>query len=466
MKKINFKQHKFAVIGLGISGISIIDYLEYVKADLIKIFDTRDNPPHQDRVSAYELYCGKLEIDRFDEIDVVVISPGVSIYEPVLQELITLGRIIVGDIELFAQAISSWPSRVIGVTGSNGKTTVATLTGYLAKAEGIKTLVAGNIGVPVLHSYIDIMQSGNIPEIIVLELSSFQLESVYSLNLIAATVLNISEDHLDRYRDLLEYAYAKSHIFNNCRAQILNIADPLVAGMARITQAHIWFGQDALANYKIVSEDHMLSSQTSDEGGSIKKQLQLNINGQNYLPCSQLKIVGVHNYLNVLASLALLHEAGVDIYSAKLKDALVNFGGLEHRMQKIATVNGITYIEDSKGTNVGAVVAGVSGLDGPVHLILGGDGKGQDFTPLRQLVINNCKSVAILGQDKYKINQVLTSLALPIKLCSSLEECILFCKSNAVAGDYIVLSPACASWDMFDDYKHRARVFIDYVNSQ
>lgn len=448
MKKIDFKQDKFAVIGLGDTGLSIINYLRYCKANITKIFDTRDNPPHQDVVSTYQLFCGKLDISHFNDVDVIAISPGVSIYEPVLQELITLGKIIVGDIELFALATQMWQSKLIGITGSNGKTTVTTLVGYLAEASGYTTLVAGNIGTPVLQSYMQIMQTGNIPQIIVLELSSFQLETTYSLNLVAATALNISEDHLDRYCDLLEYAYAKSHIFNNCKTQILNISDPLVVSMSRSKSKHIWFGDDPAATYRIVKDNNTLF---------------LNIDGKDYIQCSSLELVGLHNYLNVLASLALLSEAGINIHDSKLKDALQSFKGLEHRMQKIVVSNGITYIEDSKGTNVGAVVAGISGLDKPVHLILGGDGKGQDFSPLHQLVEKYCKSVAILGQDKYKINEVLVDLPMPIKLCDSLEECVLFCNSNAVSGEYVVLSPACASWDMFDNYKHRAQVFIDSV---
>lgn len=448
MKKIDFRKNRFAVIGLGDTGLSIIDYLRYQSVNLIKVFDTRDNPPHQDAVSAYQLFCGKLAIDQFNDIDIIVISPGVSIYEPVLQELITRGKMVVGDIELFAMAIHDWPSKIIGITGSNGKTTVTSLTGYLAEASGFTTLVAGNIGVPVLQSYIQIMQTGNIPQIIVLELSSFQLETTYSLNLVAATVLNISEDHLDRYRDLLEYAYAKSHIFNNCNTQVLNISDLLVMSMSRSACKHICFGNDPLATYKIITENN---------------SLYLNIDNKNYIKCSDLGLVGQHNYSNVLASLALLSAAGVDIYDTRLKEALRDFKGLEHRMQKIAVYGGVTYIEDSKGTNVGAVIAGVSGLDQPVHLILGGDGKGQDFGPLRKLVATYCKSVAILGQDKHKINEILVGLAIPIKLCDSLEECVLFCNSNSAPGEYIVLSPACASWDMFDNYKHRAQVFIDSV---
>lgn len=448
MKTIDLKQNKFALIGLGNTGLSVIAYLEYASAKLSKIFDTRENPPNQSKVLNYQLFCGKLDIANFHDIDVIVISPGVSIYEPVLQKLITRGRIVVSDIELFAQAIKSWPSQVIGITGSNGKTTVTTLTGYLAQSVGISTLVAGNIGIPVLHSYIQIMQSCEVPQLIVLELSSFQLETTYSLDLVAATVLNICEDHLDRYRDLLEYAYAKSHIFNNCKSQVLNISDSQVVSMARNTCKHIWFGDEAGATHTIVRNGN---------------EPHLSINAENYINCSSLQLVGQHNYNNVLASLALLAEAGIDIYATKLKAALMAFKGLEHRMQKIASYAGVTYIEDSKGTNVGAVVAGISGLDQPVHLILGGDGKGQDFSPLCPLVASYCKSVAILGQDKYKIYEELVDLPIPIKLFNSLEECVLFCHANASSGEYVVLSPACASWDMFDDYKHRAQVFSQCV---
>lgn len=450
IEQIDFKKHRFAVIGLGDTGISIIKYLQYEKANLIKIFDTREDPPHRDIVENYELYCGKLNIKDFSDIDVIVISPGVSIYETVLQIAITQGKLVVGDVELFARVIKSWPSHVIGITGSNGKTTVTTLTGYLAQKAGFSTLVAGNIGVPVLHSYIEIIKSGAIPQFIVLELSSFQLETIQSLNLTTATVLNISEDHLDRYRDLLEYAYAKAHIFNNCQLQILNNDDLLVKAMARSNQKHVWFGYSEALQYKVVVD---------------KENSCLNINNTSYLLCKDLQLVGQHNYQNVLASLALLAGCGIDINDQVIKNALKEFKGLEHRMQKVGIIDDVIYIEDSKGTNVGAVVAGVSGLDQWVHLILGGDGKGQDFTPLRELVKKFCKSVAILGQDKHKIYKVLDGLDTSVKLCDSLEECVEFCHNNALPNEYVVLSPACASWDMFNNYKHRADVFVKCVES-
>ena len=458
MQHINFTTNKFAVIGLGDTGLSIINYLQYHNANIVRLFDTRINPPHQDFITQLNipLICGELDFLLFNDVDVIVISPGVSIYEPVLQNAISHGKLVIGDIELFAQAIASWSSKVIGITGSNGKTTVTSLCGFIANKLGLRTLVAGNIGTPVLTSYLDIVNNGNIPEIIVLELSSFQLETCYSLLLDSATVLNISEDHLDRYKNLLEYAYVKSNIFNNAKVQVLNSDDIIVKAMQRHNSQQLWFGEclsNIDVNYTLVND--------------------VNNNRVLYFACKQsvlankLRLIGLHNHLNCLASVALLHGAGINLaHSSKLVDILCEFSGLEHRMQKVAERNGIIYIEDSKGTNVGAVCAGVSGLNMPVHLILGGDGKGQDFSPLRQLVENKCHSVAIIGQDKELILHVLTGLNIPIKLCDSLESAIDHCMNNAKFGDAIILSPACASWDMFENYKHRAKVFVDYVNAQ
>ena len=433
----------FAVIGLGDTGLSIIRYLNYKKANIVRVLDTRETPPNASQITLPTSF-GALKYSDFSDVDIIVISPGISIYDPVLQQAIRNNKQVIGDIELFALEIKSWKSKVIGITGSNGKTTVTTLTGYLSDYYGLNTLVAGNIGTTVLDSYLQIMASSIIPEVIILELSSFQLETTYNLNLDAGVVLNISEDHLDRYRDLLEYAYAKANIFNNCKVQVLNSDDEFVRAMVRHDKTCKFFGEKA---------DYSLN------------QNQLQVNGIDYIDAKELNLVGRHNYFNVLASLALLDAVGIDVYSPKIKNGLKSFKGLEHRMEKVTTHNGILYIEDSKGTNVGAVVAGVSGLDCPVHLILGGDGKGQDFTPLRALVENKCKSVAIIGQDKLLITKVLDGVNLPIQIFDTLPEAVIFCINNAKSGDAVVLSPACASWDMFDNYKHRAKVFIESIHA-
>jgi UDP-N-acetylmuramoylalanine--D-glutamate ligase len=451
---IDFKQQRFAVIGFGDSGISIINYLNYRKADIVKVFDTRTNPPGLDLVKDYPCFCGALKAELFVDVDVIVISPGVSIYEPVLAQMMCQGKKIIGDVELFALAIEDWSSKVIGITGSNGKTTVTELTGYLSKQLGYATLISGNIGTPVLNSYLDIIKTGAIPEIIVLELSSFQLETTVSLKLDAATVLNISEDHLDRYRDLLQYAYVKSNIFDNATTQVLNYDDELVRAMKRDNGNRVYFACNH--NTEGISSEFSLIEQGN------KTYLQAYTT--KIIATDELQLVGMHNYMNCLASIALLHACGVDIYGAQLADALRSFVGVPHRMQKVYSHNDIIYIEDSKGTNVGAVIAGVSGLDRPVHLILGGDGKGQDFQPLRRLVNDRCRSVAIIGRDKTKIAAVLDGLSLPIVVCETLEQAVGWSISHAKANEYVVLSPACASWDMFDNYKHRAQVFIDSIH--
>lgn len=442
MRQINFQEDKFAIVGAGETGRSIYRYLKYRKAHILNVLDTRDSPP--EFIDKVTVIGGKLDYKYLETATVVVISPGVSIYEPAIQKALANNKLVVGDIELFAQQITTWDSKVIGITGSNGKTTVTSLTGFLATEIGVKTLVAGNIGTQVLDALISIEEAGNYPELIVLELSSFQLETTYSLMLDSATVLNISEDHLDRYRDLLEYAYAKANIFNNCKVQILNFDDPLVMSMSRSHLPQTFFGSEN-AEYSLIQ---------NTEG------LFLAVNNIPVLNTEKLQLVGRHNYQNSLASLALLVACGYQL--ADLLEPLTKFAGLEHRMQKIAEADGVIYIEDSKGTNVGAVIAGVSGIDRPVHLILGGDGKGQDFSPLRQMVEYKCKSVALIGQDANKIAEVLAGLPNIIKY-RSLEDAVAACHKNAVAGDAVILSPACASWDMFTNYKHRAQVFSDTV---
>lgn len=438
--KINYSTTRFVIIGAGETGKSIVNYLQQRNAQVLRILDTRDNPP---QIAAHQVIGGALDYANLVDADIIAISPGVSIYEPVLQQALRSGKQVVGDIELFAREISDWQSKVIGITGSNGKTTVTSLTGFLAEHSGVNTLVAGNIGVQVLDALLECDKHNSYPELIVLELSSFQLETLSSMNFASATALNISEDHLDRYRDLLEYAYVKAHIFNRCQHQILNIEDPLVLAMARHGVTQSYFG-DKRGDYHLTDDVDPV----------------LQINGVEYLKSSALQLVGRHNYLNVLASLALLAGAGYDL--AQFKAACVQFAGLEHRMQKVTEYNGVLYIEDSKGTNVGAVIAGVGGIDRPVHLILGGDGKGQDFAPLRELVLNKCKSVAVIGQDKEAILAILAGID-NVAGYISLEDAVAACIKNANFGDAVILSPACASWDMFTNYKHRAQVFVDSI---
>lgn len=438
---INLQTMSFVVVGAGETGRSIVNYLNYHQAKIIHVLDTRVAPP---QIAGIEVIGGNLIYANLIEADVVVISPGVSIYEPALQQALRSGKQVVGDIELFAQAIQDWPSKVIGITGSNGKTTVTSLTGFLAEKCGISTLVAGNIGTQVLDAWILIEQQQKYPELIVLELSSFQLETTHSLNYASSTVLNISEDHLDRYRDLLEYAYVKANIFNHSMVQVLNLADQLVMAMLRTNLTQIGFAANSL-DYGLIE---------------VENKLWLRVAGENYLPTDELQLVGRHNFMNVLACLALLAGAGYEL--SQFKTGLRKFAGLEHRMQKVCEQDGVLFIEDSKGTNVGAVIAGVDGIDRPIHLILGGDGKGQDFSPLRELVLRKCKSVALIGQDAAQLSDVLVDIP-NVRRYTTLPEAVNACIDSAIAGDAVILSPACASWDMFTNYKQRAQVFIDSI---
>lgn len=438
---INMQTMSFVVVGAGETGRSIVNYLNYHQAKIVHVLDTRVAPP---QIAEVEVIGGNLIYANLIEADVVVISPGVSIYEPALQQALCSGKQVVGDIELFAQAIQDWPSKVIGITGSNGKTTVTSLTGFLAEECGISTLVAGNIGTHVLDAWILIEQQQKYPELIVLELSSFQLETTHSLRYASSTVLNVSEDHLDRYRDLLEYAYVKANVFNNCAIQVLNLDDPLVTAMLRTNLTQIGFAANS-ADYGLIE---------------VENKLWLRVASENYLPTDELQLVGRHNFMNVLACLALLAGAGYEL--EQFKTGLRKFAGLKHRMQKVCEQDGVLFIEDSKGTNVGAVIAGVDGIDRPIHLILGGDGKGQDFSPLRELVLRKCKSVALIGQDAAQLSDVLVDIP-NVRRYTTLPEAVNACIDSAIAGDAVILSPACASWDMFTNYKQRAQVFIDSI---
>lgn len=447
---IDLQTKKFGVVGCGETGLSVIKYLIRKNLYLKKIFDTRDSPPNIEVINdlikdkSVSSHFGTLDFNLIKDLDILVLSPGVSIYEKSLQMAIQNNIQIIGDIELFGIIVKEHANtKVIAITGTNGKTTVTELTGYLLKSIGKSTLIAGNIGLPVLDILADI--DDKMPEFIVLEISSFQLETIRHLQLDVATVLNITEDHLDRYNCLLEYAYVKSQIFNNCKKMLLNLDDNFVMAMKRPQREIYYFSINNFSCDFSINNNYLCVLE------------------KEYLKISDLKLIGLHNYANCLASLGLLYAVGIDIDNNELKNALVNFNGMPHRMQVIGKYNEVYYIEDSKGTNVGATIAGVRGLSMNVHLILGGDGKGQDFTPLYELVKNKCKSVAIIGKDKNKIYDVLKKLTIPIKCFDTLEDSIDFLSKMAQKDEAIVLSPACASWDMFNNYKHRAEVFIDYV---
>ena len=446
------------VVGLGDSGMSCVRWLRR-HGVTVRATDTRAEPPHAAELLLQQpdvtLSLGGFKAEDFTWADVIVASPGVPVSTP---EIAQSGKLVVGDVELFALALRQglagpeggevrYPA-VLAITGSNGKSTVTSMAGAMCERAGLETCVAGNIGLPVLDALLEI-ETGqrSVPDVFVLELSSFQLETTSSLVVTAATVLNISEDHMDRYPDMAKYAIAKGRIFHHAAIQVLNRDDPFTLALC-VPGCTLWtFGLDAPTR--------------GGQWGLIQAdgQTWLAESGQRLLPISALQVAGRHNAANALAALALCHALGLP--SATLLAALREYHGLPHRVERVAEINGVAYYDDSKGTNVGATEAALSGFDQPVLLIAGGDGKGQDFSPLRQVVAHT-RAVVLIGCDAPLIEAAISGAA-EIHHAATLEEAVALCHELAQPGDAVLLSPACASFDMFRNYSHRAQVFIDAV---
>jgi UDP-N-acetylmuramoylalanine--D-glutamate ligase len=388
-----------------------------------------------------------------DHVDLLVVSPGLSAGLMAVLHARARGIPVLGEIELFARALHSLgvraSSRVIAITGTNGKTTTTALTGHLCRASGRATAVAGNISPAALSALMTCQDEGRLPEVWVLELSSFQLETLESLHADAATVLNITDDHLDRYIDLDDYATAKARVFIGDGIQVLNRQDPRVKDMAVGGRRLVTFGLDAPGN-----EDDFGLRQNRREPWLVQGDRFL-------LPVRELPIAGLHNATNVMAALALC--AGIGIDAVGLLPALREFRGLPHRVERIAEIAGVTYFDDSKGTNVGATVAALSGMGRKVVVILGGDGKGQDFSPLKEAVARHARAVVLIGRDGPLIGQAIAGADLPQLPATDLEQAVHLAAEQAQPGDAVLLSPACASFDMFRNYEHRAQVFADAV---
>lgn len=444
--KIELKDKRVLVLGLGETGLSALRWLERHGARL-SVADTRENPPGIDVIKAefsqMKLYTGAFTAAMFSDVDLIVASPGVPLNEPELQAAIKRGIMVVGDVELFAQYRPT-SAKVIAITGANGKTTVTTLVGEMCKAAGLKTLVAGNIGLPVLDTL-----SKETPDVYVLELSSFQLETTSNLYVDAATMLNLSEDHMDRYGSMQDYAIAKARVFYNATLQVLNRDDAWSMMMARAKLAQVTFG---------------LSEPTGNDAYGLKQ-----VDGETWLVdgdkelinLHDLKIVGLHNAANVLAAVALCRGIGIDY--PPIIQTLYNFKGLPHRVEWVANIDEVDYYDDSKGTNVGATCAAIAGLPQKIVLIAGGDGKGQDFSPLKDAVAENARAVVLIGRDAPAIEAVLLDTEVPLYQAADLPEAVNIAKKLAQTGDAVLLSPACASFDMFKNYVHRAEVFVSAV---
>jgi UDP-N-acetylmuramoylalanine--D-glutamate ligase len=424
------------VLGLGDTGLSLARWVER-QGGRVRAADTRDAPP---RAADYkgELRTGPFASALLDGVDLVCISPGLSLDQPVVREARTRGVPVLGDVELFAWHVRA---KVIAVTGTNGKSTVTALTGHLLRAAGLDCEVAGNIAPPVLEALMRRLSLHSAPPAAwVLELSSYQLETTWSLEPHAATMLNLSEDHLDRYRGLDEYGAAKARVFAGTGVQVLNRDDARSMAMARAGRLVVTFGLDAPPS----NADFGLAGGWLAEGAT------------PFMPLEELPIHGLHNAANALAACALARTLGVS--REQLAGGLRTFRGLPHRLQLVAQRGGVDWYDDSKGTNVGATIAALRGLGRKTVLLLGGEGKGQDFAPLAEPVRQFARHVLLIGRDAPLIEKVI-----PGERCASLEEAVERAARVARPGDAVLLSPACASFDMFRDYRHRGETFAAAV---
>ena len=426
------------VLGLGDSGLSAARFCAREGA-FVRVADTRAQPPRRAEFGG-EFHSGPFAEALLAGIDLVCISPGLPVDSAIVRAALSRGIAVLGDVELFA-----WHNRapVLAITGTNGKSTVTALTAHLLRSAGVDAQAAGNIGPPVLEA---LMQRAATPAAWVLELSSYQLETTWSLEARAATLLNLSEDHLDRYAGVDEYAAAKARIFLGAGVQVLNRDDARSCAMARRDRAMVTFGLDAPAS----PGDFGISS-----GALVRGR-------ESIMDLSRLPIHGLHNAANALAACALAHVLGVSV--RQLEQGLVSFNGLPHRLERIAVRDGVEWYDDSKGTNVGATIAALRGLGRRAVLILGGEGKGQDFTPLAEAVRKHASHVLLIGRDAPLIERALADVSVvPRERCPSLEDAVARAARLAHRGEAVLLSPACASFDMFRDYKHRGEAFAAAV---
>ncbi|MGH8285680.1 MAG: UDP-N-acetylmuramoyl-L-alanine--D-glutamate ligase [Steroidobacteraceae bacterium] len=431
------------IVGLGRTGLSCARWLR-ARGWRVAVTDSRDEPPElpglRELGSDIPVALGGLDASLLDEATLVVASPGVALSEPLFDEARRRGLEIVGDIELFARAVDA---PVVGITGTNGKSTVTTLLGRMAERAGIRVRVGGNLGEPAL----DLLPArGEAPQLYVLELSSFQLESTSTLAFEAASVLNLTPDHLDRYASIEEYAAAKARIFERCKTAVINLDDPLVIQMPHAGQRTLGFSLRADSGADFVVSD-------AAERSLMRRDEPL-------LPVSALKIAGLHNAANALAALAL--GEAIDLPMPSMLTELAAFPGLPHRAEWVAEIDGVAFVNDSKGTNVGATLAAVAGMPGPLVMIAGGDGKNQDFAPLAAAFRGKVRHAVLIGRDANAIAKVLRGVC-RTERCESLETAVRAAARAAKRGDTVLLSPACASLDMFRDYAHRGAVFTHAV---
>ena len=428
----DYQGKKVVIIGLGMTGLSCVDFF-MARGVTPRVMDTRVAPAGLDKLpEAVERYVGGLNEDWLLTADLIVASPGIALAHPSLSAAADAGVEIVGDIELFCREAQA---PIVAITGSNGKSTVTSLVGEMAKAAGMNVGVGGNIGLSAL------MLLDPERELYVLELSSFQLETTSSLRAVAATILNVTEDHMDRYPlGLQQYRAAKLRIYENARACIVNADDALTMPVRGADERCISFGVDV--------GDYHLNRQQGETW--------LRVKGEKVLNVKEMKISGQHNYSNALAALALADAAGLPRASS-LK-ALTTFTGLAHRFQLVLEHNGVRWINDSKATNVGSTEAALNGLhlDGTLYLLLGGDGKSADFTPLSRYLTGDNIRLYCFGRDGAQLAALRPDVAVQTE---TMEQAMRQIAPQVVPGDMVLLSPACASLDQFKNFEQRGDIF-------
>ncbi len=436
------------IVGLGKTGLSCARYLAAQGVSLA-VTDSREHPPGLDELQAIfpdlALFLGGFQAEVFQAVNRLVVSPGIPLSEPLIQAAQAAGAEVLGDIELFAHAAKA---PVVAITGSNGKSTVTTMLGEMARMAGIKVAVGGNLGEPALDLLDDSV------ELYVLELSSFQLESTWSLQPAAAVVLNISADHMDRYPDIAAYAATKATIYRHAGSSVINRDDALSSAMAGDGSRVIGF---------------TLGEPTGEDFGLLQKEGKtwLTMGRETLIAADKLRIRGRHNLANALAALAL--GRAIEMPMKAMLAALSGFAGLPHRTQWVAEKHGLQWYDDSKGTNLGATIAALRGLhstqdESRTLLIAGGDCKGADFSELAPVAAETARAVILIGRDAPLLQAALQG-SCRLLHAATLEDAVAKAAELGQPGDRVLLSPACASFDMFRDFKARGEAFVRAVEA-
>jgi len=450
---MELKDKRVLVVGLGKSGVASALFLKACGAR-VTVSDAKSGDELRNEIPALLDHGITVETGghgerTFREQDLIVVSPGVPVDAPLLQQARALGEMVIGEIELAAQFL---PGPIVAITGSNGKTTTTTLTGEILTAGGLSTLVGGNIGTPA----ISLAERATRETVIVLEVSSFQLETIQTFRPTVAVVLNVTPDHLDRHRTFEAYVNAKARMFENQRGDdfaVLNEDDATCVAMAARTKAQVfWFSRKKEVKQGAWVRDGKILFR---DGSGEKSQREI-------MQVSEIPLKGAHNLENVLA--AVCAGALMGCAPEKIRRAVREFKAVEHRLEFVATIGGVDYYNDSKATNVDATIKALESFPANIHLILGGKDKGSDYSVLNDLLRQRVKRVYTIGGAAEKIESQIRAVNVEIVRAVTLENAVRKANAAAVAGDVVLLAPACASFDQFKSYEHRGQVFKEVVS--